>query len=108
MRSVNKTILLCILGRDVETKFTANGTAKTTFTVVTSRRWKDQASGEWKEEADWHNVILWRQEKLAEYLTKGKSVYVEGRLQTRSYEKDGQKKYVTEEVEDEVILVGGE
>jgi single-strand DNA-binding protein len=107
-RSVNKVILLGNLGRDAETRFTTGGAARTVFSVATSRRWKDQATGEWKEETDWHNVVLWRQENLANYLTKGKQVYVEGRLQTRSYEdKDGKKVYATEVVADDVILLGG-
>ncbi len=108
MRSVNKVILVGNLGRDAETKFTPSGSARTTFSVATSRRWKDQQTGEWKEETDWHNVVLWRQENLANYLTKGKQVYVEGRLQTRSYEdRDGKKMYTTEVVADDVILLGG-
>ncbi|HEY1340048.1 MAG TPA: single-stranded DNA-binding protein [Bryobacteraceae bacterium] len=107
-RSVNKVILLGNLGRDAETRFTPSGVARSTFSIATSRRWKDQQSGEWKEETDWHNVVLWRSENLANYLLKGKQVYVEGRLQTRSYEdKDGQKKYMTEVVCDEIILLGG-
>ena len=107
-RSVNKVILLGNLGRDAETKFTPSGVARTTFSIATSRRWKDQQSGEWKEETDWHNIVLWRSENLANYLTKGKQVYVEGRLQTRNYEdKDGKKVYMTEVVAEEVILVGG-
>jgi single-strand DNA-binding protein len=107
-RSVNKVILLGRLGKDAETKFTPSGVARSTFTLATSRRWKDQQSGEWKEETDWHNVLLWRAENVANYLLKGKQVYVEGRLQTRSYDdKDGQKKYFTEVVCDELILLGG-
>jgi single-strand DNA-binding protein len=106
-RSVNKVILVGHLGKDAEAKFTPSGVSVTRFSVATSRRWKDQASGEWKEETDWHNVTQWRAENLAQYLTKGKQVYVEGKLQTRSYEKDGEKKYSTEVVADEVILLGG-
>jgi len=107
-RSVNKVILIGHLGRDAETKFTPSQVSVTKFSVATNRRWKDQASGEWKEETDWSNVVLWRQENLANYLTKGKQVYVEGRLQTRSYEdKDGKKVYATDVVADEVILLGG-
>ncbi len=107
-RSVNKVILVGNLGRDAETKFTPSGVSMTRFSVATGRRYKDQATGEWKEETDWSNVIFWRAENLAPYLTKGKQVYVEGRLQTRSYEdKDGQKKYSTEVVADDVILLGG-
>ncbi|MFB3776080.1 MAG: single-stranded DNA-binding protein [Bryobacteraceae bacterium] len=107
-RSVNKVILVGNLGRDAETRFTPSGAARTTFSVATSRRWKDQQTGEWKEETDWHNVVLWRQENLGNYLTKGKQVYVEGRLQTRSYEdKDNKKVYTTEVVAEDVILLGG-
>ena len=107
-RSVNKVILVGHLGRDAETKFTPGGAAVTSFSVATSRRWKDQQSGEWKEETDWHNVILWRSENLANYLLKGKQVYVEGRISNRSYDdKDGNKRYITEVVADEVILLGG-
>ena len=107
-RSVNKVILLGHLGKDAETKFTPSGVSRSNFTVATNRRWKDQQSGEWKEETDWHNCVLWRSENLSNYLLKGKQVYLEGRLQTRSYEdKDGQKKYFTEVVVDELILLGG-
>src|SRR6516164_2095451 len=108
-RSVNKVIVLGHLGRDAETNFTPNGVAVTKFSVATSRRWKDSQSNEWKEETDWHNIVLWRSENLANYLTKGKQVYVEGRLQSRSYEdRDGAKRYVTEIVADGVILLGGQ
>lgn len=106
-RSVNKVILLGHLGRDAETKFTPSGVSRSTFTIATNRRWKDQQSGEWKEETDWHNCVLWRSENLANYLTKGKQVYVEGRLQTRSYDKDGQKHFMTEVVCDDLVLLGG-
>jgi single-strand DNA-binding protein len=107
-RSVNKVLLIGHLGKDAETKFTPSGVSVTKFSVATNRRWKDQQTGEWKEETDWANVVLWRQENLANYLTKGKQIYVEGRLQTRSWDdKDGKKQYMTEVVADEVILLGG-
>jgi single-strand DNA-binding protein len=107
-RSVNKVILVGNLGRDAETKFTPSGAAVTRFSVATTRSWKDQQSGEWKDETNWTNVTVWRQENLANYLTKGKQVYVEGRLQTRSYDdKDGKKVYATEVVAEDVILLGG-
>lgn len=107
-RSVNKVILVGNLGKDAETKFTPSGVAKTTFSVATNRRWKDQQSGEWKEETSWHNVVLWRSENLANYLLKGKQVYVEGRLDNRSWEDpQGQKRYITEVVAEDVILLGG-
>jgi single-strand DNA-binding protein len=108
-RSVNKVILVGHLGRDAETKFTPSGVPVTKFSVATNRRWKDQQTGEFKEETDWANVVLWRQENLANYLTKGKQVYVEGRLQTRSYDdKDGKKMYMTEVIADDVILLSGQ
>lgn len=107
-RSVNKVILIGNLGRDAETRFTAGGVARTTFPLATSRRVRDQQTGEWREETDWHNVVVWRQENLANYLTKGKQVYVEGRLRTRNYEdRDGRRIYITEVIADQVILLGG-
>jgi single-strand DNA-binding protein len=107
-RSVNKVILIGHLGRDAETAYTASQTAVTKFSVATNRRWKDQQTGEWKEETNWTNVVLWRGEHVAPYLTKGKQVFVEGRLQTRSYDdKDGKKVWTTEVVAEDVILLGG-
>jgi single-strand DNA-binding protein len=105
MRSVNRVTLLGNLGKDAETKFTPSGVACTKFSIATSRRWKQ--GEEWKEATDWHNVVLWRNDKIGNYLTKGKQVYVEGRLETRSWDQDGQKRYITEIVADEVILLGG-
>jgi single-strand DNA-binding protein len=105
-RSVNKVILIGRLGKDAMTSFTPNGVAKSAFSVATDRRFK--RGEEWVEETDWVNVILWRSENLGNYLLKGKQVYVEGRLSTRSYDdKDGNKKYITEVVADNVILLGG-
>jgi single-strand DNA-binding protein len=107
-RSVNKVILLGHLGKDAETKFTPSGVARSSFTIATNRRWKDQQTGEWKDVTDWHNVVLWRSENVANYLLKGKQVYVEGRLESRSWEdKEGQKRYITEVVCDDLILLGG-
>jgi single-strand DNA-binding protein len=107
-RSVNKVILLGRLGKDAETTYTPSGVAKSRFSVATSRRWKDQQSGEWKEETDWSNVTLWRGENVANYLTKGKQVYIEGRLRNYSYEdKDGKKIYATEVVAEDLMLLGG-
>jgi len=107
-RSVNKVILIGHLGRDAETKFTPGGVAITKFSVATNRRWKDQQTGEWKDETDWANIVLFKSENLANYLTKGKQIYVEGRLQTRSWDdKDGKKQYMTEVVAEDVVLLGG-
>jgi single-strand DNA-binding protein len=109
-RSVNKVILLGHLGRDAETRYTASGVPVSKFTLATNRRVKDSQTGDWKEETDWHNIILWRSENLAPYLTKGKQVYLEGSLRTRSWEdKDDQKKrFSTEIVVDEIILLSGQ
>ncbi|PWU12125.1 MAG: single-stranded DNA-binding protein [Terriglobia bacterium] len=107
-RSVNKVILLGHLGKDAETKFTPSGVSRSSFTLATNRRWKDQQTGEWKDVTDWHNIVLWRSENVANYLLKGKQVYVEGRLESRSWEdKEGQKKYITEVICDDLILLGG-
>jgi single-strand DNA-binding protein len=79
--------------------------------VATGRRQKDQQSGEWKDITDWHNVVMWRTENIANYLLKGKQIYLEGRVETRSYEdKEGQKRYITEivcEATNAVLLGGG-
>lgn len=105
-RSINRVVILGHLGGDADTRFTPNGVARTVFSIATNRVWKDQ-NGDQKEETDWHNVVLWRSENLAAYLTKGKQVYVEGRLATRSYDKDGERRYVTEVVAEDIILLGG-
>ena len=109
-KTVNKVILLGNLGKDAETKFTTSGISISKFSLATSRNTKDQASGEWKELTDWHNVVVWKTEHVANYLLKGKKVYLEGRLETRNYEdKDGQKKYFTEVICDaqNLVLLGG-
>jgi single-strand DNA-binding protein len=107
-RSVNKVILLGHLGKDAETRYTASGAAVSNFTLATNRRWKDQQSGEWKEETEWHNIVLWKSENLQNYLQKGKQVYIEGRMQTRSWEdKEGNKRYTTEVVAENLILLSG-
>ena len=107
-RSVNKVILVGHLGRDAETSFTASQISLTKFSVATNRSVKDRDSGEWKEETDWTRVVLWKAENLAQYLVKGKQVYVEGRLRNYSYDdKDGKKVYATEVVAEEVFLLGG-
>jgi single-strand DNA-binding protein len=109
-RSVNKVILLGHLGKDAETRFTPSGISVSKFSLATSRRSKDQQTGEWKENTDWHNIVMWRTENVANYLLKGKQIYLEGRIENRSYEdKDGQKRYITEIVCEggNVILLGG-
>ena len=109
-RSVNKVILLGNLGKDAETKFTPSGISLSKFTLATTRRSKDSQSGEWKDITDWHNVVMWKTENIANYLLKGKKIYLEGRIETRSYEdKEGQKKYFTEVICESInaVLLGG-
>ena len=105
-RSLNRVTLLGNLGQDADVKSTGSGVSVASMSIATERRWKDKNSDEWKSETDWHRVTLWRCEGVAKFLTKGKSVLVEGRLQTRSYDKDGEKRYVTEVIADNVILLG--
>lgn len=109
-RSVNKVILLGHLGKDAETKFTPGGTSVSKFSLATNRRSKDQQTGEWKDVTDWHNIVMWKTENVANYLLKGKQIYLEGRLESRSWEdKDGQKRYITEVICEgaNAILLGG-
>jgi single-strand DNA-binding protein len=109
MASVNKVILLGNLGRDPETRYTTGGDAVTNLNIATSEQWKDK-NGEKQERTEWHRVVLFgRQAEIAgEYLKKGRSVYIEGRLQTRKYtDKDGVEKYSTEIVGDRMQLLGG-
>jgi single-strand DNA-binding protein len=109
-RSVNKVILIGHLGKDAETKFTPSGISISKFSLATNRRTKDQQSGEWKDITDWHNIAMWRTENVANFLLKGKQIYLEGRLETRSWEdKEGQKKYMTEVVceAQSLVLLGG-
>ncbi|MCC6263560.1 MAG: single-stranded DNA-binding protein [Bryobacterales bacterium] len=107
-RSVNKVMLIGNLGRDAETKFTPSGQALTKFSIATTRQWKDRQTGENKVQTDWHNVVAWGKERVADYLKKGKQIYVEGRLTTRSYENnEGKTVYTTEVVADDIMLLGG-
>lgn len=109
MGSVNKVILVGNLGRDAETKFTGNGFAVSRFSMATTDRRKDSKSGDWVDRTEWHRIVLLgkQAESLQDYLKKGKQIYVEGRLETRSWDdKDGQKKYTTEIIADRIQLLG--
>ena len=109
MASVNKVILVGNLGRDPETRYSTNGAAICNITVATSRQWKDKASGEKKEETEWHRVVFYDRlaEIAGEYLKKGRPVYVEGRLKTRKWQdKEGQDRYTTEIIAEEMQLLG--
>jgi len=109
MGSVNKVILVGNLGRDAELRYTPGGAAVATLNMATTEVWNDKA-GQRQEKTEWHRVVLWGKsaESLSEYLTKGKQIYVEGRLQTRQWDdKDGNKKYTTEIKADRITLLGG-
>jgi len=107
--SVNKVTLLGRLGKDPELKYLPNGTAVANFSIATSLAWKDQTSNEQKEQTEWHKIVAWKKtsEIAAQYLKKGDQVYIEGRLQTRSWDdKDGVKRYTTEVVAENLVLIG--
>ena len=109
MGSVNKVILVGNLGRDAELRYTPGGAAVATLNLATTEVWNDK-SGQKQEKTEWHRIVLWgkQAESLQEYLTKGKQIYVEGRLQTRQWDdKDGNKKYTTEIKADRITLLGG-
>jgi len=95
---INKVILVGNLGQDPEVKYTAGGDAVTTLSLATSDSWKDKDTGENQERTEWHRVVLWRRlaEIAGEYLKKGSKVYIEGQLQTRKWEQEGQTRYTTE------------
>jgi len=107
-KSLNKVQLIGNLGKDPELKYTSAGVAVATFSIATSDSWKDQ-EGNTQERTEWHNIVAWRKlaEICGEWLKKGKRVYIEGRLQTRNYEKDGVKRYITEIVADQLIMLDG-
>ncbi len=107
-RGVNKVILVGNLGSDPELRYTANGTAVAKFSIATNETYIDK-DGNRQDQTEWHRIIAWR--KLAEicgqYLSKGRQVYIEGRLRTTSYEKDGVKRYTTEIEAREMLMLGG-
>src|SRR5437660_11566759 len=110
MKSVNKVILVGNLGKDPEVKYTPSGAAVAKFSIATSYRYKDK-NEQWQDQTEWHNVVAWARlaEIAGEYLKKGSKVYVEGRLQTRSWDdkNTNQKKYMTEVVANDLVLLGG-
>jgi single-strand DNA-binding protein len=109
MASVNKVIVVGNLGKDPETRYSPNGGAICNVRIATTRNWKDKATGEKKEETEWHSVVFYDRlaEIAGEYLKKGRSVYVEGRLKTRKWQdKEGQDRYTTEIIAQEMQLLG--
>lgn len=112
MRGVNKAILVGTLGQDPEVKYLPNGNAVTNLSLATSEEWKDKQSGEKKSKTEWHRVVMFGKvaEIAGEYCRKGSQIYIEGKLQTREWEKDGIKRYTTEIVVDmqgTMQLLGG-
>ena len=106
--SVNKVILVGNLGKDPELRYTPSGAAVVTFSIATTERYKDR-EGNRQEKTEWHNIVAWRQlaEICGKFLHKGKQVYIEGKIQTRNYDdRDGNKKYITEIVADQMQMLG--
>ena len=109
MASLNKVMLIGNLGKDPEVRYTAAGTAVASFSLATSEKFKNK-NGEWEERTEWHNITLWARlaEIAGEYLAKGKTVYIEGRLQTRKWQdRDGKDRYTTEIVGEKMQMLSG-
>ena len=106
-RSVNKVILIGNLGKDPELKYTPQGTPVAKIALATNERFKAK-DGQWQDRTEWHNVILWQRlaEIAGEHLKKGHKVYVEGRLETRSWDKDGETRYTTQIVCNQLVMLG--
>ncbi|MGH8415382.1 MAG: single-stranded DNA-binding protein, partial [Gammaproteobacteria bacterium] len=107
-RGVNKVILVGNLGADPETRYMPSGSAVTNIRIATTEAWKDKESGEQKERTEWHRITFYNRlaEIAAEYLRKGSQVYIEGKLRTRTYEKEGQTHYSTEIICDNMQMLG--
>jgi len=106
--SINKAILIGNLGKDPELRYTASGTAVASFSLATTERFKNR-NGEQQERTEWHNIVAWANlaDICGKYLTKGRQVYIEGRIQSRSYDdRDGNKRYITEIVASEMKMLG--
>ena len=108
MRGVNKVIVVGNLGQDPETLYMPSGSAVTNISVATSESWKDKQTGEQKDKTEWHRIAAFGRlaEIMAEYLRKGSQVYIEGKLRTRKWNKDGQNHYSTEIIADQMQMLG--
>ena len=108
MASVNKAILIGNLGGDPELRYTPSGMAVCNFSIATTEKWRDKQTNEMKESTNWHRIVLWgkQAETAKQYLTKGSPVYIEGRIQTRSWDDNGVKKYITEIVGQRLQFLG--
>ncbi len=106
-RGINKVILVGNVGQEPETRYMPNGSAVTNLSIATSETWKDKNTGEQQERTEWHRVTFYQRlaEIVAEYVHKGSKLYVEGRLQTRSWEQDGVKRYATEVIANEMQML---
>ena len=109
MSGVNKVILVGRLGKDPEVRHLENGAAVANYSIATSETYRDRQTGEKREQTEWHNVVLWRglAEVAEKYVKKGDMIYVEGKLRTRSWERDGITRYTTEVVGDNMTMLGG-
>ena len=108
MAGINKVILVGNLGRDPEIKYTQANVPVANFSIATSESWKDKTTGEWQENTEWHRIVAWRglAERVEAKLKKGNTVYIEGRLETRKWEKDGRDHYTTEVIADKLLIFG--
>lgn len=107
-RGINKVIIVGNCGNDPELRHTGSGTAVAEVSIATSESWKDKNTGEIKENTEWHRIVFWNRlaEIVGEYVKKGSQIYIEGKLKTESYEKDGVTKYVTKIVAHEMQMLG--
>ncbi len=109
MAGINKVILVGRLGKDPEVRYTPSGVAVANFTVATSEEWKDKVTGEKQERTEWHKIVAWRRlgEICGEYLHKGSQVFIEGRIQTKTWEdRDGNTRYTTEIIAQNMQMLG--
>jgi len=110
MAGLNKILLIGNAGRDAELRYLASGTPQAQFSLAVNNRRKNQQTGDWEDQTEWFNIVVWGDtaERISQYITKGKQVFVEGRVQTRTWEDDqGQKHYRTEVVAQSIQLLGG-
>ena len=110
MASLNKVMLIGNLGKDPEVRYTTSGQAVASFSIATTEKFKNKQSGDWDEKTEWHRITLWGKlaEIAGEYLAKGKTVFIEGRLQTRKWtDRDGNERYTTEIIGDRMQMLGG-
>ncbi len=109
MSGINKVILIGRLGKEPEVRHLESGVTVANFSLATSETYKDRQTGEKREQTEWHNIVLWRglADVAEKYVKKGDMIYIEGKLRTRSWEKDGITRYATEVVGDNMTMLGG-